>query len=214
MVFRRDNKPEFQRQMGALRQQLGAADEVPEQAPEQYNDPRQEASYQMAPAREAQPPIRDQSGYSFGSAYGTPAPVGQEQSIPVIPATDEQTSVISIDTVWKGDLETRGSIHVHGRVEGTITAAREIYIADQAEVEATLTAAAIIIAGKVTGEVRCSNRFEMLPSGRVDGNIQAPSLVIHEGASITGQFRMGSPEVSAEGRVSSVMGRRATRGTA
>ena len=62
MVFRRDNKPEFQRQMGALRQQLGAADEVPEQAPEQYNDPRQEASYQMTPTREAQPPIRDQSG--------------------------------------------------------------------------------------------------------------------------------------------------------
>jgi cytoskeletal protein CcmA (bactofilin family) len=214
MVFRRDNKPEFQRQMGALRQQLGSAEEAPEQTPEQYNDPRQEASYQAAPARETYPPARDQGGYSFGSAYGATAPVVPDQAMPAVPSVDAQTSVISNDTIWKGDLETRGSIHVHGRVEGTISAANEIYIADQAEVEATLTAATIIIAGRVTGEVRCTNRFEMLPSGRVDGNIQAPSLVIHEGASITGQFRMGAPEAGAESRVSSVMGRRATRGTA
>ena len=140
MVFRRDNKPEFQRQMGALRQQLGSAEEAPEQTPEQYNEPRQEASYQAAPQRESYPPARDQGSYSFGSTYGSAAPAVQDQAMPAIPNVDAQTSVISNDTLWKGDLETRGSIHVHGRVEGTISAANEIYIADQAEVEATLTA--------------------------------------------------------------------------
>ncbi len=101
-----------------------------------------------------------------------------------------------------------------GRLEGTITAAKEIYVAEDAEVEATLMAATVIVAGKVTGEVRCTTRFEMLPSGRVDGNIQAPSLVVHEGASITGQFRMGAPEANAESKLSTVMGRRPARGTA
>lgn len=212
MVFRRDNKPEFQRQMGALRQQLGTQEDA--QAPEPtFSEPRQEASYAPPPMREAAPAPRDTGGYSFGSYSPAPA-VAQAPEAPATPTADAQTSVIANETVWKGDLESRGSIHVHGRVEGTITAAREIYIAEQAEVDASLMAAVVIVSGKVTGEVRCTSRFEMLPSGRVDGNVQAPSLVIHEGASITGQFRMGSPDVNAEGKVASVMGRRATRGTA
>lgn len=212
MVFRRDNKPEFQRQMGALRQQLGSTDEGNQVPPEAYNEPRQE-SYAPAPMRDVVPqPSRDQSGYSFGS-YGA-APIVQQETPSTVPMADAQTTVIAHDTVWRGDLESRGSVHIHGRVEGTVTATKEIYVADTAEVEATLLAATTIVAGKVTGEVRCTTRFEMLPSGRVDGNIQAPSLVVHEGASITGQFRMGSPEAAPDPKVPSVMGRRAARGTA
>ncbi len=213
MVFRRDNKPEFQRQMGALRQQLGS-EEAAGQAPEPaFTESRPEASYQPPPMREPAPAPRDSGYSSFGSYAPTPA-VAQAPEAPATPTADEQTSVIAQETIWKGDLESRGSIHVHGRVEGTVTAAREIYIAEQAEVDASLMAAVIIVAGKVTGEVRCTSRFEMLPSGRVDGNVQAPSLVVHEGASITGQFRMGSPDTTTDGKVASVMGRRATRGSA
>lgn len=213
MVFRRDNKPEFQRQMGALRQQLGGNEEAPRPEPDPYNEPpRAEASYAVSPVRDAAPSPRDSGGYVFGS-YGA-SPVATPETAPVVPPVDAQTTVIAQETIWRGDLETRGSIHIHGRLEGTITAAKEIYVAEDAEVEATLMAATVIVAGKVTGEVRCTTRFEMLPSGRVDGNIQAPSLVVHEGASITGQFRMGAPEANAESKLSTVMGRRPARGTA
>lgn len=212
MVFRRDNKPEFQRQMGALRQQLGGPEELSQQNPEPYIEPRQEPSYAVAPARDVTPTGRDSGGYVFGS-YGSSA-VTTPEATPVVPPVDAQTTVIAVETVWRGDLESRGSIHIHGRLEGSVTAAKEIYVAESAEVEATLMASAIIVAGNVTGEVRCTTRFEMLPSGRVDGNIQAPSLVVHEGASITGQFRMGAPETNGDSKVSSVMGRRAARGTA
>lgn len=216
MVFRRDHKPEYQRQLGALRQQLGG-DEGQEPQPTvdaPYVDQQRADAGYGAPVRDAATGGRE-VGYTFG-AYNNPAapaPVA-EPAAPAIPDIDAQTSVVSRDTTWKGDLDTKGSIHVHGRVEGTITAAREVYVAEDAEVEATILAATVIIAGKVQGEVRCSSRFEMLPSGRVDGNIQAPSLVIHEGASISGQFRMGGGESSADARVSSVMGRRSARGTA
>jgi cytoskeletal protein CcmA (bactofilin family) len=212
MVFRRDNKPEFQRQMGALRQQLGAPEELPQQEAEPYVEPRQEANYSMTPARDVAPSGRDAGGYVFGSYNSSPAVT--PEAAPAVPPVDAQTTVIAQETIWRGDLETRGSIHIHGRLEGSVTAAKDIYVAETADVEATLMASAVIVAGKVTGEVRCTTRFEMLPSGRVDGNIQAPSLVVHEGASITGQFRMGAPEVNGDSKVSSVMGRRAARGTA
>jgi cytoskeletal protein CcmA (bactofilin family) len=209
MVFRRDNKPEFQRQMGALRQQLGSHEEGHVAPDTTYADPR-EVNYAPAPREAA--PARETGNYSLGSY--APAPVSTAPEPSAVPAADGQTSIIAQETVWRGDLESRGSIHVHGKVEGTITAAREIFVAEGAEVDASLTAAIIIVAGSVTGEIRCINRFEMLPSGRVDGNVQAPSLVVHEGASITGGFKMGAPEVSNDSKVASVMGRRAARGTA
>jgi cytoskeletal protein CcmA (bactofilin family) len=214
MVFRRDNKPEFQRQMGALREQLGGRDEAPrQQEPEPYVEPqRADAAYAVSPVREVASSPRDSGGYVFGS-YGS-SPVATPEATPVVPPVDAQTTVIATETIWRGDLETRGSIHIHGRLEGSVTAAKEIYVAEDAEVEATLMAATVIVAGKVTGEVRCTTRFEMLPSGRVDGNIQAPSLVVHEGASITGQFRMGAPEQNADSKLSTVMNRRPARGTA
>jgi cytoskeletal protein CcmA (bactofilin family) len=209
MVFRRDNKPEFQRQMGALRQQLGTHEEG-NVAPESTYVDQREMNY--APVQREAPPVRETSSYPLGSY--APAPVATTPEPAAAPAADAQTSVIAQETIWKGDLESRGSIHIHGRVEGTVTAAREIYVAEGADVDASLTAAVIIVAGAVSGEIRCTNRFEMLPSGRVDGNVQAPSLVVHEGASITGGFKMGSPEVSNDSKVASVMGRRAARGTA
>lgn len=208
MVFRRDNKPEFQRQMGALRQQLGTHEEGHVAPDTTYADPR-DTNYAPPPREVA--PVRESGNYQQGSY--APAPVTPAHESSAAPVADGQTSVIAQETIWRGDLESQGSIHVHGKVEGTITAAREIYVAEGAEVEAGLTAAVIIIAGSVSGEVRCTNRFEMLPSGRVDGNIQAPSLVVHEGASITGGFKMGSPEAD-DAKVASVMGRRAARGTA
>lgn len=209
MVFRRDNKPEFQRQMGALRQQLGTQEEGHVAPDSTYADPR-EMSYAPSPRDAA--PVRETGNYP-GNQY-SPAPVAAAPELSATPAADAQTSVIAHETIWKGDLESRGSIHIHGRVEGTVTAAREIYVAEGADVEAALTAAVIIVAGAVSGEIRCTNRFEMLPSGRVDGNVQAPSLVVHEGAAITGGFKMGSPDVAGDGKVASVMGRRAARGTA
>ncbi len=208
MVFRRDNKPEFQRQMGALRQQLGTQEEGHVAPDSTYADPR-EVNY--APAQRESAPVRDSGNYGLGSYAPAPA-ITPEPS--AVPPADGQTSVISNETVWKGDLESRGSIHIHGKVEGSVTAMREIYVAEGAEVDAALTAAVIIVAGAVTGELRCTNRFEMLPSGRVDGNVQAPSLVVHEGASISGGFKMGSPEAGSDPKVASVMGRRAARGSA
>jgi cytoskeletal protein CcmA (bactofilin family) len=132
----------------------------------------------------------------------------------VAPTIDEQTSVIAHDATWKGDLQTSGTFHVHGRLEGSISAKQDIFIAEEAEVDATIAGVNVIIAGLVRGSIRCEGRFEVLPQGRVTGDVQAPTLVIHEGAIINGQFRMDTPE-SATTELPAppkVLTRRAARG--
>jgi len=46
------------------------------------------------------------------------------------------------------------------------------------------------VAGEVSGELTCSGRVEIRPSGRVTGTINAASLVMQEGAFFDGNLRM------------------------
>jgi cytoskeletal protein CcmA (bactofilin family) len=224
MVFRKESKVDaFQRQISALRQQLGSEDEVADHE----DEPRSYANegHRAAPEPESYAPAsyqsRDVSGYSFTSQVADyqnddyeDAP-SSELSIPT-PTVDAQTSVVAHDTTWNGDLQSSGSLHVHGVVDGSLTAADDVYVAEEADVTATITATNVIVAGIVRGTIRCGSRFEVLPRGRVLADVQAPTLIVHEGGSITGQVRMGTAEPSAmpEQPAQPVVHRRAARNRA
>ena len=219
MVFRKENKVDaFQRQISALRQQLGAqGSDADESAVTPYPDDQGDAIEHLDTEGFG---TREAAGFSFAGFGGTSSsnrptePAVPSMSAVPSPTSDPDTSVIAHGTTWKGDLQTNGSVHVHGRVEGSITARHNVYLADEADVDAALTATNIIIAGLAKGTIRCSARFEALPQGRITGDIQAPTLVVHEGATITGRFRMGPPESSqrAEQPAATVVQRRAARG--
>lgn len=220
MVFRRDNKSDsFQRQMSAIRQQIGGDDDGEE------TPPQREPRYPSERPANQQPygDYDDESDADYGfSQFGSGpsgalgerddmTPVAPE--IPAIPVVDARTTVIAHDTTWKGEIQSEGTVHVHGRFEGSIRARKDIYIAGEADLDATLTAESVIVAGLAKGTIRCDARFEVLPSGRVTGDIQAPTLVVHEGATVSGQLRMGAPDAT-EAKPTPVVQRRATRGTA
>ncbi|MFT4038461.1 MAG: polymer-forming cytoskeletal protein [Thermomicrobiales bacterium] len=197
MVFRRDSKVDaFQRQISALRNQLGSE---PAELPAYTGE-----AERLAPAPAPRPlPDLDffaDTTYTLRDELDLPAsaaPVA-EPSAPAatspspLPALDTETSVIAHGTTWSGNLESTGSLHVHGRVDGSLTARNSIFIAEDAEVDATLTAAHVVVAGLVRGSVRCLERFEVLPRGRVSGDVRAPRIVVHDGAAVSGDLAMSS----------------------
>jgi cytoskeletal protein CcmA (bactofilin family) len=203
-VFRRDNKGDsFEQQMGALRQQLGDSN-VDEEDDLLEGDPPEAENDYADRAR----------AYGFGEqqaqTFSTPA---QPPAAPSIPDVDPSTTVVSRDTTWKGEMSSEGSVHIHGRFDGAVKAVMSIFVAEGAEVDATLTAETIIVAGVSRGTVRARGKFEVLPSGRVAGDIHAPTLVVHEGAIMTGQLRMSGDEPT-DAKPTPVIQRRASRGTA
>lgn len=191
MVFRREsNKVDsFQRQMNALRQQIGDEeqdDDLFEPEPDRY---AQSADRGRRPADE---------GYSFGNI---PAPASADQddygmddapAVPEMPQADQQVSVIAAGTTWQGDLESQGSIHVHGRVNGTLKASEDVWIADGAEVDATIEADRVIVGGDVSGQITARSRFEALPNCDVQADVDAPTFVVHEGATLNGALTMSA----------------------
>jgi cytoskeletal protein CcmA (bactofilin family) len=225
MVFRKDSKIDaFQRQISALRQQLGT---VPNEADDEpfYGDREADEPQELAPVRVADGPAAPAptdarpaptQGYEAFTPYSAPArrfDLGEEPPPYSTPIADAQTSVIAHDTTWKGDLQSDGTIHVHGRVEGSIRAKQDVFVAEEADVDATITATNVVVAGSIKGMIRCGARFEALPQARIAGEIQAPTFVVHDGAAVNGQFRMG-PGEGTEAAKPAVVQRRAARGGA
>ncbi len=190
MVIRRDSKVDaFQRQISALRQQLGGEHDA-------YALPNRD----RRPATSSENSFRSDSAVTddLERALSRSAPGATDRSavsraassLPAVPAADTFTSVIAHTTSWNGSLESSGSLHVHGRVEGSLAAQDDVYIAEEADVDASITAANVTIAGNVRGSIHCAERLEVLPQGRVAGDVRAPVIVIHEGAMLVGEVSM------------------------
>ena len=195
MVFRRDSKVDaFQRQLSALRNQLGNEPaELPASIPDRDLEPT--SSGRPLPDLD----FFSESTYTLRDELDiAPLPVVEAQPDPQtpVPAMDTETSVIAHGTAWSGNLESTGSLHIHGRADGTLTARNSIFVAEDAEVDATLQAAHVVVAGLVRGSVRCLERFEVLPRGRISGDVQAPRVVIHDGAVVTGRVSMSEESAS------------------
>jgi cytoskeletal protein CcmA (bactofilin family) len=228
-VFRRDNKSgdAFQRQMSALRQQLGNEGEADAEIADQTSPAAYDNSGGGSFSNALNSALARASSFNEGDS-GVSSPVAYDEpvtgdieatdpALPDVPAVDAQTTVIAQDATWKGEISTDGTIHVYGKFEGTINAKRDVFIAADALVDATVTAATVLVAGNLKGTIRGEARFEALPTGRVNGDVAAPTLVVHEGAVIAGQVRMGGTETAAapsEPRAASVIQRRQSRGTA
>jgi cytoskeletal protein CcmA (bactofilin family) len=213
VAFRRDNKVDaFQRQISALRSQLGGESE-------NYRD----ASFDHGPGSRSVPEYRNDfheldpfEPEPRASLRGVPSPDPTARDVaapdfPAVPSIDTETSVIAHSTTWNGTLESTGSLHVYGRVEGSLTARDDIFVAEEAEVDAIIVAANVTIAGQVRGSIHCSHRFEILPHGRVAADVNAPAIVIHDGALVAGEITM-SASGESRGKISAVPAARAAHG--
>lgn len=196
MVFRRDNRdnknPEtFSRQLETLRQQPAPrGDEREEQDAEFEQEP--EFVYDQEPVRESasRAATTAPSGGNGFPAYGR-EPGGSMANLDPTPYNASQpTSVVATDTIWRGDMESNGDVHIHGQYQGTITARTDIFVSEDAEADATLIANSIVIAGNVKGVIRAATRLEVLPQGRISGEIIAPTVVAHDGARVNATVRM------------------------
>ncbi len=190
MVFRKDSRVDaFQRQISALRHQLGSEsdDEAVQERDRSLSLSRESLHLSEFPECPSSAPERASGSRGQGNTSESRLP---EFAPPPIPAIDTTTSVIAHSTAWSGDLESTGSLHIHGRVEGSLTARDTIFVAEEADVEAVIRAANVTVAGSVMGSVHCAERFEVLPCGKVSGDIHAPAIAIHDGAIVAGEISM------------------------
>jgi cytoskeletal protein CcmA (bactofilin family) len=95
-----------------------------------------------------------------------------------------------------GDIETEGSVHIHGRIEGTVRAAKSVVLGKDGEIVGDLLTQEAVIGGRVDGLVTAENRLELQSTCRIDGRIRARAqhVQLAQGARFNGQIEMIDPE--------------------
>jgi cytoskeletal protein CcmA (bactofilin family) len=101
----------------------------------------------------------------------------------------------------KGDLTGNEDLIIEGTVEGRVDLPdNQLTIGENGNVRAEILAKAIIVTGKVTGNVRGTERIEIQATGSVEGDVSAPRLVVAEGAVLNGSIEMGPAAVQSQAK--------------
>jgi cytoskeletal protein CcmA (bactofilin family) len=94
---------------------------------------------------------------------------------------------------FDGKLTFDGTVRIDGHYQGEINASGNLIIGRDAVMEARILVTCVLISGEVHGHVRATQSIEILPQGRVHGTIEAPKIVIHEGAVLQGNCLTQAP---------------------
>ncbi|MFW5787499.1 MAG: bactofilin family protein [Bacillota bacterium] len=98
-------------------------------------------------------------------------------------------TILGSGTKVKGDINTKGSLRVEGFVEGNIKAEGDLFVGEDGKVNSEVNARNVIIAGRVEGDVTAHKKLEILPSGKLIGDIKTSTLKIEEGAIFSGSSK-------------------------
>jgi len=98
----------------------------------------------------------------------------------------------------KGDLSGDEDLVLDGRIEGRVELSdHHLTIGPNGHIQAELVAREVTINGRVVGNVTATERVEIGASGRLDGDVAAPRLLVQEGAQLNGSVTMKtSPTVA------------------
>ncbi len=111
---------------------------------------------------------------------------------------DKVKTVFGKGTRIEGDISTGGSLRVDGEVIGKIRADGDVYVGESGSIKNEIEARNIIIAGKVESNVLAHEKLEILPSGKLSGDIKTDVLVIEKGAKFVGTSQILEKSVKKE----------------
>lgn len=133
-------------------------------------------------------------------------------------------ALIGNQVVIRGDVEFSGGLYVEGRIHGKVTALEgasgaTLTLAENGVIEGEIRAQVVVISGRMDGDVHCTERVELAPSARVNGNVHYQVVEMSAGAQLNGRLihtsstpvaALPPPEASADGGTDTATGRAST----
>jgi cytoskeletal protein CcmA (bactofilin family) len=90
----------------------------------------------------------------------------------------------------RGTISGQEDLVVAGRVEGSVSLAGHLVVAQGGDLEADVEVESAEIHGQVRGDVTASRSITIEKDARVSGNVRAPRIVIQDGAHFDGAVDM------------------------
>ncbi|ACV25829.1 bactofilin family protein [Kangiella koreensis] len=107
-------------------------------------------------------------------------------------------TLIAEGTSIKGDLSFEGALFVDGVIEGDIHGTNHeqsvLSVGVHGRIEGNIEAPFVIIFGQVDGDVRVSQKVELKPGARVNGDLYYKIIEMNAGATVNGKMvNLGEP---------------------
>jgi len=141
------------------------------------------------------------SDYSYNPKSNAPAsnpnpnaynPV-KTVTAPVDQATIGRTLVI------KGEISGSEALYIDGRVEGKIIMPESrVTIGRNGKVDASIQAREVVVMGKVSGNIECSDRVDIRSEGSVTGDISTVRISVEDGAALKGGIQVRNEQKHKE----------------
>ncbi len=113
-----------------------------------------------------------------------------------------ETIIIGQSVVIKGELSCGEDLYIDGQVEGTINPkGNRLTIGPKGRVKANVTACAVVVQGKLEGNIQASDRVDLKQSAVVMGDIATHRISIDDGA-----YFKGSLNIQKEAPTKEVLG--------
>jgi cytoskeletal protein CcmA (bactofilin family) len=110
-------------------------------------------------------------------------------------AKAQSQAVIGKSIVVKGEITGAESLHIHGRVEGSIDlASHYVHIGPDAIVMSNITARELVVRGTLHGNTTLDDRLDIRTGGSLTGDVSAKRISIADGAHFKGRVDMRRTE--------------------
>ena len=113
-------------------------------------------------------------------------------------ASGELEGFLDEGTSFSGEVTFHDTLRIDGKFEGAVRSGKTLVIGESADVNAEVDVAIVAISGRIRGNVRASERVELLPTARAECSLDCKVLIVHEGASFDGQCSMGAKKTPLE----------------
>ena len=95
----------------------------------------------------------------------------------------------------KGELSGAEALYIDGRVEGKISLPdNRVTIGRNGSVQANITAREVVVMGKVSGNIECSDRVDIRSEGSVTGDVSTIRISVEDGAILKGGVEVRSSD--------------------
>ena len=107
----------------------------------------------------------------------------------------EIDTILADDIDFTGELAFGKPLMIKGKFSGQIKASGDLYIGDEAYVDARVEANVVSLKGKLKGNIYARSRVELFSTATVEGDITSPDIIMESGCRFNGMCKMSGPRI-------------------
>ena len=110
-----------------------------------------------------------------------------------------EQATIGKSIVIKGEVTGAEALYIDGRIEGSISVPENrVTIGRHGVIQANINAREVVIMGKVSGNVECSDRLDIRGEGSLTGDVITERISVEDGALMKGSIQVRHAEHKAQ----------------